>query len=86
MKKLGIVLALTLTVVLVGAMLTTPASALFGRGKSSTVTYCVPAVCVPLCGVYCAPACYPVYAYPPCPPAKPAKPAADKAKKSSTKK
>lgn len=73
MKKLAIVVVLTLAVALVGAMFTSPASALFGRGGGScTVTCCAPAVCVPMCGYVCVPKCYPVFCcYPACYPCAP---------------
>lgn len=83
MKKVGLVIVLAVSVVLV-ASLVTPASAFFfggGFGKSCGVsagycapTYCAPVYCAP---VYCAPYCGPVY---PCKPVKKGKKAKPKTK------
>jgi hypothetical protein len=82
MKRVGLVIALVATVVLVGTFVT-PASAFFfggGFGKACGVgyAYCAPVYCAP---VYCAPVCYPPYCGPvPCKPWKKAKKAKVKAK------
>ncbi len=72
MKKLALLVVLTVTLGLVGAMYATPASAFFFggfggggyNGGGCCPTYCAPMYCAPMCcAPYCGPAygCYPAY-------------------------
>jgi hypothetical protein len=73
MKKLALLVVLTVALGLIGAMNATPASAFlfggggfFGGGGNCCPTYCAPAYCAPVCVPYCGPmygCCYPA-----CPP------------------
>ena len=83
MKKIGLLVVLTVSLGLLGAMYATPASAfifggggLFGGGSTCCApTYCAPVYCAPMCVPYCGPyyygCCYPCP--PPCKGKKPKK-------------